>query len=39
LFSKVAIVLIGGGVVLFAIMPFIKKLYTKPPEVVPIEPA
>ena len=39
LFSKVAIVLIGGGVVLFAIMPFIKKLYTKPQEVVPVEPA
>src|SRR6185369_12145050 len=39
LFSKVAIVLIGGGVVLFAIMPFIKKLYTKPQEVVPTEPA
>jgi len=39
LFTKVAIVLIGGGVVLFAIMPLIKKLYTKPQEVVPVEPA
>jgi dipeptide/tripeptide permease len=39
LFTKVAIVLIGGGVVLFAIMPFIKKLYTKPQATVPVEPA
>jgi POT family proton-dependent oligopeptide transporter len=39
LFSKVAMVLIGGGVVLLCLIPFIKKLYTKPPEVVPLEPA
>ena len=39
LFSKVAIVLIGGGVILLCLIPFIKKLYTKPPEVVPVEPA
>lgn len=39
LFTKVAIVLIGGGVVLFAIIPFIKKLYSTPENVVPVEPA
>ena len=30
LFSKVAVVLIAGGVVLLALTPFIKKLYVKP---------
>ena len=39
IFTKVAIVLIGGGVLLFILLPFIKKLYSKAPEVVPIEPA
>lgn len=39
LFGKVAVVLILGGVVLLAITPFIKKLYSKPDEVVPLEPA
>ena len=39
LFGKVAAVLIVGGIVLLAILPFIKKLYTKPQEVVPIEPS
>jgi proton-dependent oligopeptide transporter, POT family len=39
LFSKVAVVLIVSGVVLFAIIPFVKKLYSKPEEVVPAEPA
>ena len=39
LFSKVAAVLIGGGIVLLILTPFIKKLYTKPEEIVPIEPA
>lgn len=39
LFGKVAAVLIGGGIVLLALIPFIKKLYSKPREVVPIEPA
>ena len=39
LFGKVALVLILGGVVLLAITPFIKKLYTKPRDVVPVEPA
>jgi POT family proton-dependent oligopeptide transporter len=39
LFGKVAAVLIGGGVVLLALIPFIKRLYSKPQEVVPIEPA
>ncbi len=39
IFTKVAIVLIGGGVALFALLPLIKKLYSKPDVVVPIEPA
>jgi POT family proton-dependent oligopeptide transporter len=39
LFGKVALVLIGGGVVLLIITPFIKKLYSKPQKAVPIEPA
>ncbi len=39
LFTKVAIVLLAGGVVLLILTPFIKKLYIKPAEVVPIEPA
>ncbi len=39
LFGKVAAVLIAGGVVLLILTPFIKKLYTKPQDVVPVEPA
>ena len=39
LFGKVAAVLIGGGIVLLILTPFIKKLYSKPGEVVPAEPA
>jgi POT family proton-dependent oligopeptide transporter len=39
LFGKVALVLLAGGVVLLALIPFIKKLYTNPSDVVPIEPA
>lgn len=39
IFTKVAVVLIGGGVLLFMLLPFIKKLYSKPQEVVPVEPA
>ena len=39
LFGKVAAVLIGGGIVLLAITPFIRKLYSKPSYVIPIEPA
>jgi POT family proton-dependent oligopeptide transporter len=39
LFSKVAGVLIVSGLVLFAIIPFVRKLYSKPDEVVPPEPA
>jgi POT family proton-dependent oligopeptide transporter len=39
IFSKVAWILIVGAIVLFAISPLVKKLYTKPEEVVPIEPA
>jgi POT family proton-dependent oligopeptide transporter len=38
LFGKVAMVLIGGGIILFLISPLIKRLYAKPLEVVPIEP-
>ncbi len=38
LFGKVAIVLIGGGIVLLAITPFIKKLYSHSETVVPVEP-
>jgi POT family proton-dependent oligopeptide transporter len=39
LFTKVAAVLLGGGILLFLLIPFIKKLYVAPAEVVPIEPA
>jgi proton-dependent oligopeptide transporter, POT family len=39
IFMKVAAIMIGGAVVLFAISPLVKKLYTKPAEVVPTEPA
>lgn len=40
IFSKVAMILIGGAIVLALISPLVKKLYTKPQqEVVPIEPA
>lgn len=39
LFGKVAAVLIIGGIILFALIPLIKKLYAKPAEVVPVEPA
>ena len=39
LFGKVAAVLIGSGIILFAIIPFVKKLYSKPEEAVPVEPA
>ncbi|MGI9034530.1 MAG: peptide MFS transporter [Pyrinomonadaceae bacterium] len=39
IFSKVAMFMIGAGVVLALISPLVKKLYTKPTEVVPTEPA
>ena len=39
IFSKVAMIMIGGGVVLALISPFVKKLYTKPETVVPEQPA
>lgn len=39
LFTKVAGVLIGGGILLLLLIPFIKKLYVTPPDVVPVEPA
>ena len=38
LFTKVGIVIGAGGVVLLILTPFIRKLYVKPREVVPIEP-
>jgi POT family proton-dependent oligopeptide transporter len=39
IFGKVAMIMIGAAVVLFAISPLVKKLYTKPEDVVPTEPA
>ncbi len=39
IFSKVAMIMIGAGVLLFVLSPFVKKLYSKPDEVVPVEPA
>ncbi|MEP7075348.1 MAG: peptide MFS transporter [Acidobacteriota bacterium] len=39
LFGKVAAVLIGGGILLLALIPFIRRLYSDPVGVVPIEPA
>lgn len=39
IFSKVAIILIAGAVVLLLLSPLVKKLYTKPPAEVPVEPA
>ncbi len=39
LFTKVAVVTLIGAVILFAISPLVKKLYSKPDEVVPTEPA
>jgi dipeptide/tripeptide permease len=38
LFGKVSAVLIGGGIVLLLLTPFIKRLYVKPKEMVPVEP-
>jgi POT family proton-dependent oligopeptide transporter len=38
LFGKVAAVLIVGGIILLALIPLIRKLYSKPPDMVPIEP-
>ncbi len=38
-FSKVAMFMIGAGVVLAILSPFVKRLYTQPEEVVPVEPA
>ena len=39
IFTKVAIFMIGAGAVLAIISPFVKKLYSKPVEVVSTEPA
>ena len=39
IFSKVAMFMIGAGIVLALISPFVKKLYTKSEDVVPVEPA
>jgi proton-dependent oligopeptide transporter, POT family len=39
IFSTVAIILLAGAVLLFAISPLVRKLETKPEEMVPVEPA
>jgi POT family proton-dependent oligopeptide transporter len=39
IFTKVAMILIGGAILLAIITPLVKKLYSKPDEVVPVEPA
>ncbi|HMM81074.1 MAG TPA: peptide MFS transporter [Pyrinomonadaceae bacterium] len=39
IFLVVAAILLGAAVLLFAISPLVKKLYTKPEEMVPVEPA
>ncbi|MBS1798100.1 MAG: peptide MFS transporter [Acidobacteria bacterium] len=39
IFMKVAFIMLGGAVVLFAISPFVKKLHSRPEEMVPVEPA
>lgn len=39
IFTKVALFMIGAGVVLALISPLVKRLYTQPEEVVPVEPA
>ncbi len=39
IFSKVAMIMIGGGLVLALISPFVNKLVSRPVDVVPIEPA
>lgn len=38
LFTKVAVISIAGAVVLFALSPFVRKLYSKPTTEVPVEP-
>jgi len=39
IFSTVAMILVGAAIILFLISPFVKKLYTKPQAVVPMETA
>ena len=39
IFLIVAGVLVGAAVLLFALSPFVKRLYTTPQEMVPVEPA
>ena len=39
IFSKVAMIMIGGAIVLALISPLVKKLYSKPEEMIPVEPA
>lgn len=39
IFTTVAVILIGAAIVLFVISPLVKKLYTKPEDMVPVEPA
>jgi POT family proton-dependent oligopeptide transporter len=38
IFTKVALIMIGAGVLLFALSPLVKKLYSIPPTEVPYEP-
>jgi POT family proton-dependent oligopeptide transporter len=38
IFSKVAMILIGGAVILALISPFVGKLISRSPEMIPIEP-
>ena len=39
IFTKVAAIMIGAGVLLTILSPFVKRLYTKPEEMPPVEPA
>ncbi len=39
IFTIVAVILIAAALVLFALSPLIKRLYTAPEEMVPVEPA
>ncbi|MBV9215997.1 MAG: peptide MFS transporter, partial [Acidobacteria bacterium] len=39
IFTKVALIMIGAGMLLFILSPFVKKLYTQPTDQVPVEPA
>jgi POT family proton-dependent oligopeptide transporter len=39
IFLKVAMIMIGAAVLLFALSPLVRKLYTQPGDMVPVEPA